>query len=94
MHHPRQESQCRIDIENTRSGEHAMRVIRIRGNMQQTQVAQQLITQRVSPPASPPRPSLGGGEVWGLKSGSSCQESRKGYSTVNSGEGGRGWVQG
>jgi hypothetical protein len=44
-----QESQCRIDIENSRSGEHALRVIRIRGNMQQTQVAQELIRQRVRP---------------------------------------------
>jgi hypothetical protein len=44
-----QESECKIEIESSRPGENAMRVIRIRGNMQQTQLAQQLITQRVRP---------------------------------------------
>lgn len=44
--HP-QESGCRIDIENTRSGEQAMRTVRIRGSIEATQLAQQLITAKV-----------------------------------------------
>ncbi len=43
-----QESGCRIDIENTRSGENAMRTVRIRGGLENTQHAQQLITQKAS----------------------------------------------
>jgi poly(rC)-binding protein 2/3/4 len=44
----RTDSGCRIDIENTRSGEHALRVIRITGNMAQTQAAQALIQEKVT----------------------------------------------
>lgn len=47
-----QESGCRIDIENHRAGDNAMRTIRMRGNLQQTQMAQQLISQRVGPSAA------------------------------------------
>jgi len=46
-HRDGQESGCRIDIENHRVGDNAIRTIRMRGNLQQTQVAQQLISQRV-----------------------------------------------
>lgn len=59
---PWQETGCRIDIENTRSGEQAMRTVRIRGGLEATQLAQQRITEK----ASEERASLCGG--WRIRS--------------------------
>jgi len=44
----RADSGCRVDIENTRSGEHALRVIRITGSVAQTQAAQSMIQEKIT----------------------------------------------
>lgn len=44
----RAESGCRVDIENTRTGEQALRVIRITGSVAQTQAAQSMIQEKVT----------------------------------------------